>query len=92
MAFLQGLPATCVNLDRGFVAGIGRDSFEEEILHTVIELAHAMRLRVRAKGIEREEQREWLRQAGCDFGQGFLLGWIVPPDEMTGWNGDAGSS
>ncbi len=88
MAFLQGLPATSLNLDRGFVAGIGRESFEEEVLQTVIELAHAMRLRVRAKGIEREEQREWLRQAGCDFGQGFLLGWILPPEEMSGWNGD----
>jgi diguanylate cyclase (GGDEF)-like protein/PAS domain S-box-containing protein len=92
MAFLQGLPATWLNLDRGFVAGIGRDAFEEEVLRTVIDLAHAMGLRVRAKGIEREEQRAWLRQAGCDLGQGFLLGWIVPPDEMSGWNGDGASA
>jgi len=92
MAFLQGLPASSLNLERGFVAGIGGESFEEEVLRTVIDLAHAMRLRVRAKGIERESQRAWLQEAGCDLGQGFLLGWIVPPDRMSGWNGNGGGA
>jgi diguanylate cyclase (GGDEF)-like protein len=92
MAFLRGLPACGLNLERGFVAGIGRESFEEEVLQTVIGLAHAMGLKVRAKGVEREEQRQWLQAAGCDHGQGYLLGWIVPPDEIPGWGGDGAPS
>lgn len=82
MAFLKDLPTCAVNLERSFVNGIGREPFEEEVLKTVIDLAHGMGLKVRAKGIEREDQREWLRAAGCDLGQGYLLGWIVPGEQI----------
>ena len=82
MAFLRELPTCSVNLERAFIQGIGREPFEEEVLRTVIDLAHAMDHKVRAKGIEREIQREWLTAEGCDLGQGFLLGWIVPADEI----------
>ncbi|HKK07403.1 MAG TPA: EAL domain-containing protein [Gemmatimonadota bacterium] len=84
MGFLRDLPTCAVNLERAFIQGIGREPFEEDVLRTVIELAHAMDLKVRAKGIERETQREWLTAAGCDHGQGYLLGWVVPADELEG--------
>ena len=38
----------------------------------MIILAHKLGLQVVAEGVERPEQHEWLRAAGCDYSQGFL--------------------
>jgi EAL domain-containing protein (putative c-di-GMP-specific phosphodiesterase class I) len=36
-----------------------------------------------AEGVEERAQLDWLREAGCDIAQGFLLGKPVPPDEFA---------
>jgi EAL domain-containing protein (putative c-di-GMP-specific phosphodiesterase class I) len=55
------------------------DAGDRTIAESIIVMAHKLGLEVIAEGIETTEQKEMLRAAGCDFGQGFLFSKAVPP-------------
>ncbi len=63
-----------LKLDPSWVARLGSDARTLALCQAVISLAHALGLEVVAEGVETEQQLMLLRQAGCDFGQGFLWG------------------
>ena len=71
LTYLQQLPVTAVKIDRSFVAGIGGSLADEAIIEAVIDLAHALGLRVVAEGIEDSAQAEALIRMGADEAQGF---------------------
>lgn len=71
---LKELPIDVVKLDRSFVADLERDPACRAIVAAVVQMAHAMDLRVVAEGIERVGQLDFLREHGCDSYQGYLLG------------------
>ncbi len=60
------------------------DEGDEHLVEATISIAHGIRAKVLAKGVEREEQVAWLRDAGCDFVQGYLVGAPVPPEQLGG--------
>jgi EAL domain-containing protein (putative c-di-GMP-specific phosphodiesterase class I) len=47
-----------------------------------IEIAHAIGAKAVAKGLEDQSQLTRLKEMGCDFGQGHLLGWPVPAEDL----------
>ncbi|MCD6526731.1 MAG: EAL domain-containing protein, partial [Desulfuromonas sp.] len=49
------------------------DPNDAAIATTIIDLARNMNLKVVAEGIEQEEQRQFLQQRGCGYGQGYLF-------------------
>ncbi len=81
---LKQLPIDILKLQPDFIAGIGADSGDEQLVEATISIAHGIRARVLAKGVERDEQIEWLRDAGCDFVQGYLVGAPVPAEQLAG--------
>ncbi|HEX3731506.1 MAG TPA: EAL domain-containing protein, partial [Mycobacteriales bacterium] len=78
LAYLRRLPVHALKLAGSFVAGLRKgddgDDAGEKITATLVELSHALGLRVTAEGIETEEQAKQLRDLGCDNGQGWLFG------------------
>ena len=50
------------------------------IVAAVMELARVLDLQVTAEGVETEEQLTWLRDEGCDMGQGYLFGKALPAE------------
>jgi EAL domain-containing protein (putative c-di-GMP-specific phosphodiesterase class I) len=46
-------------------------------------MAHALRLKVVAEGVETEKQLRFLRKIGCDEIQGYLLSKPLPADEFA---------
>jgi diguanylate cyclase (GGDEF)-like protein/PAS domain S-box-containing protein len=74
-------------LDRTLVDAAERKEEWERRIHVAVDLAHTLGARVLAKGVERPEQREILRAAGCDWVEGYLEGWSVPPEQF--FNGAA---
>ncbi|MBV9099205.1 MAG: EAL domain-containing protein, partial [Frankiaceae bacterium] len=52
------------------------------IVHSVVELAHAVGLTVVAEGVERVEQARFLAGIGCDFAQGYLYAAPTPPADV----------
>lgn len=78
LADLKRLPVDLLKIAPMFVAGIGKDSRDEEILRSLIALGHGLGLRVLAEGVETSEQLGWLREAGCDLAQGYGVARPVP--------------
>lgn len=71
--YLQTLPVDTVKVDRSFLAVIDAHRRESAILRAIVAMAHSLGLTVVAEGVENEEQLRFLREIGCDRGQGFLL-------------------
>jgi sensor c-di-GMP phosphodiesterase-like protein len=61
------------------------DSNDLALSEAIIVMAHRLGLKVVAEGIETEQQRELLRKAGCDFGQGFIFSKALPPEEFEAY-------
>jgi EAL domain-containing protein (putative c-di-GMP-specific phosphodiesterase class I) len=62
-----------LKLDRSFVNGITIDPDDAALVMAIVSLAHNLRLRVVAEGIETEEQLNFLRLLRCDEGQGYFF-------------------
>jgi len=73
LKYLSQLPINKLKIDRSFVNNIGTTPENDSIIRTIISLAKSLNLRTVAEGVETEEQLEFIRQAGVDQAQGFLL-------------------
>jgi diguanylate cyclase (GGDEF)-like protein len=82
LSALRRLPVDRVKIDRSFIAALEEDAGTQTVVRSVIELAHALQIGVTAMGIETEGQFEFLREAGCDCGQGWLLSQPVPAEAV----------
>jgi diguanylate cyclase (GGDEF)-like protein len=80
---LKDLRANVLKIDRSFVSNMEVDRRDEAIVSSTIELAHRLGLQVVAEGIETPSHLQRLRAAGCDFGQGHLLGRPLPGDQLV---------
>ncbi|EXG82896.1 diguanylate cyclase (GGDEF) domain-containing protein [Cryptosporangium arvum DSM 44712] len=82
LSYLNRLPVGIVKLDRSFVSEVGEQGANESIVRAVLAMAGALDLKVVAEGVETDVQRDWLRDQGCDLGQGWLYGKPVPASEI----------
>ena len=74
LARLKRLPMTMLKIDRTFVRDITEDESDRAIITSIVNVAKAFGLRVVAEGIEIEEQAAFVRELGCDDGQGYRYG------------------
>jgi diguanylate cyclase (GGDEF)-like protein/PAS domain S-box-containing protein len=72
MSYLTDYNVDFLKIDQSFVHCGEGNTASAAIAETMIILAHKLGLKVVAEGVERTEQHEWLRAAGCDYSQGFL--------------------
>jgi EAL domain-containing protein (putative c-di-GMP-specific phosphodiesterase class I)/GGDEF domain-containing protein len=86
LSYLSRLPLDAVKIDRAFIAGLGTDSADGEVVRMIADVASRMRLEVVAEGIETEQQRDEVVRLGCVLGQGFLFG---IPRLMNGNSGES---
>jgi len=83
LSYLARLPAQTLKIDRSFLAGMLDDSDTMMLVQTIISLAHSLKRKVIAEGVESEEQANLLRQLGCDEMQGYLISRPVPFEQMS---------
>jgi diguanylate cyclase (GGDEF)-like protein/PAS domain S-box-containing protein len=81
-AYLKRFPIRKLKIDRSFVKDLPGEESDAAIALAVIQVARALRLRVIAEGVETVGQRDFLREAGCDEFQGFLVSPGVGAEEF----------
>ena len=82
-SLLRELPVDRLKIDRSFTAGIGSSQRDEQIVASIVAMAHRLGLTVVAEGVESESTWRSLARHGCDVTQGFLVSPPVPLDELT---------
>jgi diguanylate cyclase (GGDEF)-like protein/PAS domain S-box-containing protein len=82
LAYLRRFPIDVIKVDRSFVAGLGTSDEDAEVVRAVVSLGHALRLSTVAEGVETAEQASYLRDLGCDYGQGYLFGRPMLPVDL----------
>jgi diguanylate cyclase (GGDEF)-like protein/PAS domain S-box-containing protein len=71
--YLHRLPADNLKIDRSFVGQMQQGNRNYQVVSTIIALSNQLGLAVVAEGIETKQQLQWLRELGCEFGQGYLF-------------------
>ncbi|MGB4063215.1 MAG: EAL domain-containing protein [Azonexus sp.] len=87
LSYLKLLPVQQLKIDKSFIDGIGKNSGDEAIIRTIMELARSLDFEVVAEGVETVGQSEFLAGLGCEQLQGHLHGKAVPaPEFRTRWS------
>jgi EAL domain-containing protein (putative c-di-GMP-specific phosphodiesterase class I) len=80
LGYLAKLPIDTLKIDRMFVNEMTEDSQGLSLVSTIINLAHSLKLKVVAEGVETEQHAALLRLLKCDEMQGYLFSKPVPRD------------
>ncbi|MFT4541706.1 MAG: EAL domain-containing protein (putative c-di-GMP-specific phosphodiesterase class I) [Planctomycetota bacterium] len=85
LVLLQKLPFSEVKIDKSFVmeSCLSRDA--NVITRSIVDLGHALGLRVTAEGIENAETWDLLRELGCDMAQGYAIARPMPAEDFEKW-------
>jgi diguanylate cyclase (GGDEF)-like protein/PAS domain S-box-containing protein len=82
LSYLKRFPIDTLKIDQSFVRDITSDPDTAAIVTAIIAMAHSLRLKVIAEGVEYGDQSLFLRQYACDQMQGYLIKQPVPAAEF----------
>jgi diguanylate cyclase (GGDEF)-like protein/PAS domain S-box-containing protein len=71
-----------LKIDRSFIQGLPESEHARTLVASIIQLAHTLGLEPLAEGVETDEQRRYLLEHDCRYGQGFLFSRPVPVHEI----------
>ena len=72
-SYLRRFEVGKLKIDRMFLEGVPDKKRSTNLVRMIIAMGHTLNAQVTGEGIETEEQATFLREAGCEFGQGFLF-------------------
>ena len=76
MSYLKEFPFDTVKIDRSFVQDVPDNTENTAIVKAIIQLTRALKLKLVAEGVETEQQKKYLAENECTYGQGYL--WSKP--------------
>jgi diguanylate cyclase (GGDEF)-like protein len=83
--YLKRFPIDTLKLDKMFVKDIETDTSDAAIVSAVISMAHSLKLKVVAEGVETEQQLAFLQEQKCDRIQGYLFSAPLSADELEAY-------
>jgi diguanylate cyclase (GGDEF)-like protein/PAS domain S-box-containing protein len=82
LAYLKKFPIHKLKIDRSFIIGLPDNESDHAIVSAIINLGHALKLKIIAEGVETTGQRDELLALGCDQYQGFLYSRGLPAQDF----------
>lgn len=82
---LRDMPFDELKIDRGFVHGSVTDATRRAIFLASLKMAHELGMRAVAEGIEDRADWDFVREAGCDLGQGHYVAKAMPAEMLIAW-------
>jgi diguanylate cyclase (GGDEF)-like protein len=76
LSYLKHFPLSTIKIDRSFINDLSQDADARALIDGIITLAHGLRMKVVAEGVETTAQLDYLRSRGCDEAQGY---WLCKP-------------
>jgi diguanylate cyclase (GGDEF)-like protein len=83
MSYLRRFPIDKLKIDRSFIKEVMSRPEDASIVRAIVSLAHSLRLKVVAEGVESSEQLEFLKTLGCDQYQGYHYSAALAPDQFA---------
>ncbi len=80
---LKQISVDILKIDQMFIRGLLKNTADQAITKAIIDVAHALNMRVIAEGVENSEHVELLKDLGCDSIQGFYLSRALPREEIS---------
>lgn len=85
MDYLRHLPISYIKIDKTFVDEIFSKQQDAAIIQATISLAKALDLKIIAEGVEDAVQQDWLKEAGCEYMQGYLFSKPMSYQALSKW-------
>lgn len=82
LAYLQKFDIDYLKIDQAFVRALDTDSGNQALVEAIVVMAHKLGLKVIAEGVETAAQRDFLRNIGCDYAQGYIFAKPLQPDDF----------
>lgn|GEM_PF-4304904 len=82
LSYLKKFHIEYLKIDQSFTRNLAPGSSDLALCEAIIVMAHKLGIKVIAEGIETRQQRDFLAQAGCDYGQGYLFAKPMPAGEF----------
>nr|WP_051158511.1 GGDEF domain-containing phosphodiesterase [Nodosilinea nodulosa] len=83
--YLSRFPVTMLKIDRSFVNDMRVNPESAAVTDAIIALAKSLHLSITAEGIEDQEQLAYLKERGCEEGQGFYFSRPLPAEALATW-------
>jgi diguanylate cyclase (GGDEF)-like protein/PAS domain S-box-containing protein len=82
LAYLRDLPLDILKIDKAFVDTLATDANDAALTASIVAMSRSIHLTTVAEGVEEQAQADWLIDAECDYGQGYLWSRPIPIDEV----------
>lgn len=80
---LKTLPVSILKIDKSLIKDLVSDPDSQAIVTAIVAMAHSLKMKVIAEGVETTAQRDWLQAQQCDEMQGFLISPPVSAEALT---------
>ncbi|MGM0562793.1 MAG: putative bifunctional diguanylate cyclase/phosphodiesterase [Pseudomonadota bacterium] len=85
LGYLTRFPVDTLKIDKSFVSCVAGNAQNAEVVKTIVQLAHSMKLSVVAEGIAATAEESFLRDLGCEYGQGYHYAPPLPAPAFSEW-------
>jgi diguanylate cyclase (GGDEF)-like protein/PAS domain S-box-containing protein len=82
LSYLKRFEIDIVKIDRSFTQDLPGDPHDVAIVKAILAMASGLGIQVTAEGIETQEQLEFLKSYGCEFGQGYFIARPLTPADF----------
>ncbi|PNG30328.1 MULTISPECIES: putative bifunctional diguanylate cyclase/phosphodiesterase [Pseudomonas] len=83
LSYLRKFPVDVLKIDQSFIHGLSHEPKDAALVSAIIQLGRSLNLSIIAEGVETQEQLAFLKQQGCEEGQGFYFSKALPADSFA---------